>query len=90
MLGGDRQYHCDGLRGVRRASARQGEDRALYMCVMVTSRHNPAIAEFYERLVAAGRLKKVALVACMRKLLSILNAMMRDQSPWRCIHALTP
>lgn len=61
----------------------------LYMSAMVASKHNPAIAEFYERLVAAGKPKKVALVACMRKLLSILNAMMRDQTPWRSIHPLT-
>ncbi|MDQ5827318.1 MAG: IS110 family transposase [Chloroflexota bacterium] len=63
---------------------------ALYMSAMVASRHNPLIREFYERLVEAGKPKKVALVACMRKLLSILNAMMRDRTPWRSIHALTP
>jgi transposase len=60
------------------------------MSVMVASQHNPLIRQFYERLVASGKPKKVALVACMRKLLSILNAMMRDRAPWRCIHALTP
>ena len=59
---------------------------ALYMA----TKHNPLIKEFYGRLVVAGKPKKVALVACMRKLLSILNAMMRDRTPWRCIHALTP
>jgi transposase len=63
---------------------------ALYMSAMVASRHNPLIRQFYERLVEAGKPKKVALVACMRKLLSILNAMMRDQTPWRSIHAPTP
>ena len=63
---------------------------ALYMSSMVASRHNPLIREFYERLVASGKPKKVALVACMRKLLIILNAMMRDRTPWRSIHALTP
>lgn len=63
---------------------------ALYMSAMVASRHNPLIRQFYERLVEAGKPKKVALVACMRKLLSILNAMMRDRTPWRPIHALTP
>jgi transposase len=58
---------------------------------MVASQHNPLIRQFYERLVKAGKPKKVALVACMRKLLSILNAiMMRDRTPWRSIHALTP
>jgi transposase len=63
---------------------------ALYMSAMVASRHNPAIREFYERLLAAGKPKKVALVACMRKLLSILNAMMRDRSVWRSTHVLSP
>jgi transposase len=63
---------------------------ALYMSAMVASRHNPLIREFYERLVEAGKPKKVALVACMRKLLSILNAVMRDRAPWRSTHALNP
>jgi len=63
---------------------------ALYMGALVATRHNPVIKEFYERLLAAGKPKKVALVACMRKLLSILNALMRDRSIWRCPHALTP
>jgi transposase len=62
----------------------------LYMSAMVASRHNPVIREFYVRLVEAGKPKKVALVACMRKLLSILNAMMRDRRAWRFTHALTP
>ncbi len=53
---------------------------ALYMGALVATRHNPTIKGFYERLVAAGKPKKVALVACMRKLLSILNALMRDRS----------
>jgi len=61
---------------------------ALYMGALIASRFNPAIKEFYERLVAAGKPKKVALVACMRKLLTILNAMMREGTPWRCPHAL--
>ena len=63
---------------------------ALYMGALVATRHNAAIKEFYERLLASGKPKKVALVACMRKLLSILNALMRDQAIWRCPHALTP
>jgi transposase len=45
---------------------------------------------FYERLLKAGKPKKVALVACMRKLLSILNALMRDRVPWHPTHLLTP
>lgn len=63
---------------------------ALYMSALTATRHNPIIKEFYERLLAAGKPKKVALVACMRKLLSILNALMRDRATWRCTHALTP
>ena len=63
---------------------------ALYMGALVATRHNPVIAEFYERLLKAGKPKKVALVACMRKLLSILNAMIRDRTPWRSTHLLTP
>ncbi len=62
---------------------------ALYMGALVATRHNPILKEFYERLLKAGKPKKVALVACMRKLLSILNAMMRDRASWRCPHVLT-
>jgi transposase len=56
----------------------------------LVAKHNPTVREFYERLVAAGKPKKVALVACMRKLLVILNAVMRDRTPWRTTHVLTP
>jgi transposase len=62
----------------------------LYMGTLVATRHNPVLKEFYERLLAAGKPKKVALVACMRKLLSILNALMRDRVIWRCPYVLTP
>jgi transposase len=61
---------------------------ALYMGALIASRHNPHIKTFYERLVASGKPKKVALVACMRKLLTILNAVLRDRTPWRSPHAL--
>jgi transposase len=61
---------------------------ALYMGALIASRFNPPIKEFYERLVEAGKPKKVALVACMRKLLTVLNAVMRERTPWRCPHAL--
>ena len=47
------------------------------------ARKNPAIAAFYKRLRTAGKPAKVALVACMRKLLTILNAILRDQTPWK-------
>lgn len=55
----------------------------LYMATLVASRHNPVIRAKYQKLLAAGKPKKVALVACMRKLLTILNAMLRTGQPWR-------
>jgi transposase len=55
----------------------------LYMATLVASRHNPVIRNFYRRLLARGKLKQVALVACMRKLLVILNAMIRDNKTWQ-------
>ena len=59
----------------------------LYMAALVASRHNPVIRAFYQRLVAAGKARKQALTAAMRKLLVILNAMLRDRSPWNPGHA---
>jgi transposase len=59
---------------------------ALYMSALVATRRNPVIRAFYLRLVAAGKPKKVALVACMRKLLTMLNVMMRTNTPWREIN----
>jgi len=56
---------------------------ALYMAALVATRYNPVLRSCYQRLLAAGKLKKVALVACMRKLLVILNAMVRDGTAWR-------
>src|SRR5262249_6566596 len=58
---------------------------ALYMAALVASRHNPAIRTFYERLCAAGKAKKLALTACMRKLLTMLNAMARSKTTWRSL-----
>ena len=55
---------------------------ALYMAALVATRHNPVIKAFYQRLLQAGKPNKVALTACMRKLLTILNVMVRDQRPW--------
>ena len=56
---------------------------ALYMGTLRATRCNPAIRRFYDRLLAAGKAKKVALVACMHKLLTILNAMLKHQTPWQ-------
>ncbi len=55
----------------------------LYMSTLVATRYNPVIRAFYERLLAAGKVKKVALTACMRKLLTILNAMVKNQQRWQ-------
>lgn len=55
----------------------------LYMAALVAVRHNPILRAFYQRLVAAGKAKKLALTAAMRKLLVTLNAMLRDSQPWR-------
>jgi len=56
---------------------------ALYMAALVGVRFNPVLREMYQRLLAAGKLRKVALVACMRKLLVILNAMVRTGTEWQ-------
>jgi transposase len=56
---------------------------ALYLAVLCGRRWNPQIKAFYDRLVAAGKPKKVALIACARKLLTIVNAMVRDQARWQ-------
>lgn len=62
---------------------------ALYMAALVATRFNPVILAFYQRLLAAGKAKKVALTACMRKLLTILNAMLKHRTPWEPDHVLT-
>jgi transposase len=56
---------------------------ALFVATMAAVRHNPAIRDFRQRLIAKGKPKMVAMVACMRKLLTILNAILRDQTPWK-------
>jgi len=58
---------------------------ALFMAALVGTRCNPVLRTFYRRLLAAGKPKKVALTACMRKLLTILNAMMRTNTAWHYI-----
>lgn len=70
-------------RGKRRIfGGRASIRRVLYMATLSAIRHNPVIRDFYQRLLQAGKPKKVALTACMRKLLTILNAMMRTQKHW--------
>jgi transposase len=75
------------LRGKRAVWGGRARIRAaLYMAALVASRHNPVISAFYQRLLAAGKAKKVALTACMRKLLVILNAMLKHHSSWRYLN----
>jgi len=63
----------------------------LYMAALVATQHNPQIRSFYHRLIQAGKPRKVALTACMRKLLIILNAILRDAAAWQCTpHRLAP
>ncbi|MGD9233931.1 MAG: IS110 family transposase [Desulfobacterales bacterium] len=85
MLAGLAPLNCDSgkYKGRRRiwggrASVRSG----LYMATLAAIRCNPAIKGFYQRLIAAGKCHKVAATACMRKLLIIVNAMLRDQTLW--------
>jgi transposase len=56
---------------------------ALYMAALVGVRHNPVLRAFYQQLLARGKPKKVALIACMHKLLTILHAVLRHHIPWR-------
>jgi transposase len=62
---------------------RAGVRSTLYMAALSASRCNPAIRTFYSKLRQAGKVHKVALVACIRKLLTILNAMVKNKTPWR-------
>lgn len=72
------------VRGKRRIyGGRAGVRTTLYMATLSATRCNPVISEFYQRLVAAGKHKKVALTACMRKFIVILNAMLRDNMAWQ-------
>lgn len=71
------------LRGRRTVWGGRAQVRAvLYMGALVAARFNPVIRAFYQRLCRAGKAKKVALTACMRKLLVILNAMIKHRTPW--------
>jgi transposase len=65
------------------AGGRRSVRAALFVATMAAVRHNPAIREFRQRLLAAGKPKMVAMIACTRKLLTILNAIARDQKPWQ-------
>ncbi len=78
--------NCDSgqQRGVRHIFGGRARVRSmLYMATFTAMRFNPVIKEFYQRLVAKGKPYKVAITACMRKLLSIINLMVRNQTLWR-------
>jgi transposase len=84
-LGGVAPRSCEsGARRGRRIiwGGRSRVRTALYMATLVACRHNPPVTAFCERLCAAGKPKNVALTACMHKLLTILNAMVRQGSRW--------
>jgi transposase len=79
-------FNCDSgkWRGTRRIWGGRASVRAvLYMATSVAVRHNPVLRELYQRLLAVGKPKHVALVACMRKLLNICNAVVKHRTPWR-------
>jgi transposase len=83
-------FNCDSgtLRGKRIVRGGRTCVRAtLYMSALVAARYNPVIKAFYRRLRQAGKPAKVALTACMRKLLTILNAMLKHRTPWRVMSA---
>ena len=77
------------FRGARSCWGGRAKVRAvLYMSTLVAVQRNPEVKEFYERLLKAGKPRKVALTACMRKLLTILNAMVKNGAKWEVDHAL--
>jgi transposase len=82
--------NCDSgtMRGERRTwGGRAAVRTALYMAALVGSKCNPVLREMYLRLIGRGKKPKVALIACAHKLLSILNAMIRENAPWRAVLA---
>jgi len=77
--------NCDSgkMRGKRRIMGGRAMVRSvLYMSALVAVQHNPVIQDFYQRLLKAGKLKKVALIACAHKLLGFLHAIVKNQTPW--------
>ncbi len=76
------------MRGKRRIRSGRASVRTILFMAMLTSvQHNPVIHGAYQRLLAAGKHKKVALTACIRKMITMLNAMLRDQVSWGVEHA---
>jgi len=72
-------------RGKRRIfGGRQSIRRVMYMAALSAIKHNPVIKKFYERLMKKGKPFKVAITACMRKMVTIMNVMVKNQTAWRC------
>ena len=85
-------FNCDSgqQRGERHIWGERADVRSVrYMATCAAVRFNPVMRAYYERLCLAGKARKVALTACMRKLLVILNAMARDRTPWNPNLAIT-
>jgi transposase len=82
----DESGHRHGKRKTK--GGREDVRNVLYMATIAAARSNPVIKPYYQHLLNKGKLKKVALVACMRKFLTILNAMIRDMQPWETKSAL--
>lgn len=85
-LAGLAPFNCDSgkMRGKRMIwGGRSSVRTSLYMATMAAVRSNKAIKDFFQRLVSAGKPRMVALTACMRKLIIIMNAMLRNNQPWR-------
>ena len=79
-------YNCDSgkMRGKRMIWGGRSDVRAvLFMAARSAVRFNPQLSELYKRLLAKGKAKKVATVACMRKMLTTLNGIVRDATPWQ-------
>jgi transposase len=91
LVGGAPPRRASGTRRGRRAvwGGRAAVRTVLYRGTLRATRGNPAIRRFYDRLVAAGKAKKVALVACRQKVLTILNALRTHQTPWQAQAALS-
>ena len=85
-LAGVAPYNRDSGQWRGKRSVRGGRRQlraALYMATLAATRHNPPLRACYERLLAAGKAKKVALTACMRKLITICNAIIKSNTPWQ-------
>ena len=78
------------MRGQRHIAGGRPRIRAtLFMATLAAIRHNPVVRGWYERLLAAHMPKKVAIVACMRKLLVVLNVMLKTRTRWRAVMPTT-